>query len=228
MGALDVQFQEVGRTRDARVVVADGPLAQPGELGLGALTPVEPGLDQPAQVLLDGALVLGGRRNDACVRDTPPAVERVAVVEQASWRLRSAVTGAGSGRHLCVRKGGTLVLRDDPKGLLHRVQDFHRTDEDASVRVPADHSPPGACLRRRATQPGLPCSFQGQRGQQVTADRPARKRTGEMSPAVQTGVEGRGVGHLLLGNVVGEVPQGKLYGGVASYGSTVGTPDSMA
>lgn len=73
VGALDVQFQEVGRTRDARVVVADGPLAQPGELGLGALTPIEAGLDQPTQVLLDGALVLGGRWHDAGVRDTPPS-----------------------------------------------------------------------------------------------------------------------------------------------------------
>ena len=98
--ALDVQLQEVGRARDARVVVADGSLAQPGEFGLGALSAIEPGLDHPAQILLDGALVLGGRRDDAGVGDTACVVERVAVVEQAAWRLRGAVPDAGPGGHI--------------------------------------------------------------------------------------------------------------------------------
>jgi hypothetical protein len=59
---------------DARVVVADGLFAQRGERGV---VPVEVGLDQPAQVVLDRALVSG-------MAGLRPASR--AVITSSSWR----------------------------------------------------------------------------------------------------------------------------------------------
>ena len=85
---IDCEPEEVGRARDARIVVADRLLAAQGELLVGE---IEAAFDDRAQILLDRELVLRGGRHDPGVEDRAVLVDLVAVVEQAPWGLGGAV-----------------------------------------------------------------------------------------------------------------------------------------
>src|SRR5579872_5235245 len=89
--SIQIQPQEMGGAGDARIVVADRLLAESGQRLLGAL---EVRGDDFCQVVLDGRLVLGGRRYDLRAQDRPDLVDGVAVIEDAARRLGAAEAGA--------------------------------------------------------------------------------------------------------------------------------------
>src|SRR5215472_4057433 len=120
--AVDPQVEEVGRAGDARVVVADGLLADPGQL---LVVEIEPVLDEPAQVVLDGPLVLGRRRDDARTANAPVSVDVVPVVEDAAGCYGHAVAGGCARRHRDGHLDGRAVFADQPESLLDRAHDLY-------------------------------------------------------------------------------------------------------
>src|SRR5262249_30596321 len=93
---LDLQLEEVRRARDARVVVADGLLAQPTKLIVGELGVLR---DDRTEVLLDRQLVLRRRRHDLRVDDGAVAVDAVPVVEQTAGGFGRAVADSADRLH---------------------------------------------------------------------------------------------------------------------------------
>ena len=87
----------MGRAGYARVVVTDGLLALTGQLGVIQL---DPGLDESAQVGLDGRLVLGRRGDDAGGGDEAVRVDLIPVAQGPPGCLRDAVADAGPRAHL--------------------------------------------------------------------------------------------------------------------------------
>jgi hypothetical protein len=125
------QVEEVGRARDARVVVADRLLAPPLQR---VVVEVEVRLDEVEQVLLDRGLVLRGRRHDHRVGDRAPSSScsggrgsRGAPRWRRARRRRRA--------DLDGRDARALVGRDQPQRLVERVDGLERPDHDAAERV---------------------------------------------------------------------------------------------
>src|SRR5581483_7992542 len=110
----EVQPEEVGRARDARIVVANDHLAHPRELLVRSVE--GPGEEQP-QVLLHVPEVLRRRRNDLRLPDRPVRLDVVAVVEDAPRCLGDPGRATRAGRHLGHRRPGGGVPLQDPDGL---------------------------------------------------------------------------------------------------------------
>src|SRR4051812_4172209 len=82
---IELEPQEVGGARDARVVVAYRLLALARELLFGQVYPLG---HEATQVVLDRPLVLRGGRHYFGLEDSSIVVQRVAVVEDAPGSLR--------------------------------------------------------------------------------------------------------------------------------------------
>ena len=77
---VDLEPKEVGGAGDARVVVSDGLLQPPLQ---GFVLHLDVPFEYLAEVLLDGQLVLRGRRNNLGIEDAAVVTYLVPVVEQA-------------------------------------------------------------------------------------------------------------------------------------------------
>jgi len=195
----------VSRAGDARVVVADGLLAPPGELGV---VEAEAGLDEGAQVGLDGRLVLRRGRDDAGGGDEAVRADLVPVVQGATGRLGHPVADAGANRHVQCGAIRRFVPGDEPQRLVDRVHRLDGPHDDAAERVVTGRAQPGGLSR-------LP----GQGGQPARVERVPGQRPGEVAAAAgQVRVQRGGVRHLFLDDVLvppggGELPAGaRLHG----------------
>src|SRR6516165_11095572 len=89
---MDLQLQEMRRTGDARIVVADALFAT----GLQRVfLEIEAGCRDLSQVFFDDTLVLRGRRNDAGLEDCAVATETIAVIEDTAGRLSAGMAHGG-------------------------------------------------------------------------------------------------------------------------------------
>lgn len=133
------------------------------------------------------------------------------------------------------RRTGVLgvVVIDQAQCLADRVQHLDGADDDAAERVAAHHS------LARVSESGLPCGPEHVRWQPAAADGIPGECAGEMTVPVERGVQGGGVRHLGLDDVVGEGMQREGTGGSARSlpaGSpaapgaaiAVGVPEAMA
>ena len=94
------------RAGDTGIVVADRLLAQPAQ---AFVIHIQVALHHVAQVFLNRALVLRGRRDYLRLEDGPGGVHAIAVVEQPSWSLARSVAAAGSRVDLD-RRGVRLLI----------------------------------------------------------------------------------------------------------------------
>ena len=125
-------------------------------------------------------------------RMTPSVIQAVAVVEQAPGRLGGGAAHHRPGLHRHRRLLRPLVGRDDPQGLLHGVEHLHGPDDDALKGV--------AAYRPQA---GLPGRLPGQGGEAVKVQVVAGQGTDKIgAPPFQAGVQGVGMGDVLLDEVL--------------------------
>src|SRR5512147_2349853 len=119
--AVEIQLQEVRRTGDARVVIADRLLTAPGERFIGQ---VEVGGENRAQVVLDAALVLRCRRYDQGGKDRSVLGNFVAVIKHAARRFRRPTANARPWHDIDSRSIRLLVIFDEPQRLVAGMHDF--------------------------------------------------------------------------------------------------------
>src|SRR4051794_14500437 len=127
------------RARDARVVVADGLLA---EVAQPVVLELEVAGEEAAQGGLDRGLVLRGGRDGLRLEDRAVLVEPIAVPAQSARRLGPAAAAARSRRYLHVRRVGRLIGGDQAQRLVERVEDLEAAHHDAAERVAADRAEP--------------------------------------------------------------------------------------
>ena len=87
---FNFQFQKMGCTRDARVIVADRLLALPREL---VRWQIEVFRHEFPKIALNNLLVLRCRRNDLRIKDDALPIDAIAVVKNAARRFGAAVPG---------------------------------------------------------------------------------------------------------------------------------------
>ena len=165
------QAQEVGGARDARVVVADGGLAQARRLGGGA---PEDGGRQAAQVVLHLRLVLGRRRHDAGGVDESLVVGLVGLVEHAARRLGDGASDPGPRRErrerrrrAARRRRSRAATPRSRRGSRGRGRRCRCTGWRSARRLPSP-SPP----RRRRPRGGRSSGSPGRAARRSTAPRP--------------------------------------------------------
>src|SRR5215510_3096141 len=112
---LDFEPQEMGRARNARIVIAHRLLAAPGQSFLRQIEAV--GRELP-EIGLNALLILRGRRDDLSVGDQPLIINPVAVIEETARRFGATVTDARSRNDLDRSLIRRFVLINDPQSLI--------------------------------------------------------------------------------------------------------------
>ncbi len=79
------------RARNAGIVIPDDLLALPGKL---VVREIDVSLDVLAQIVLDGFLILGCRRNDLRVKDRPVLIKLLAMIKNPARRLGASEAGS--------------------------------------------------------------------------------------------------------------------------------------
>lgn len=105
--------QQVRRAGDAGIVIADRPLAQPGELSVILLTILS---DQVGEVLLHGCQIQGGWGDDFGFLHEAFAVQLVAMVELAPRSLGVPMADTGPRLDLRAADPGRLIRLNDLQG----------------------------------------------------------------------------------------------------------------
>jgi len=100
------ELEEVGRTRNARIIIADGLFATVPER---VLSPIDISRRHLTQILLDAQLILRRWRHDAGIEDDPAIIDFVAMVADTARRLGTAMADAGPKRHRNRRHRGRLI-----------------------------------------------------------------------------------------------------------------------
>src|ERR1017187_9356433 len=122
----------MGSARDAGIVVSHRLLALRTEFGFREVQELG---HKVRQILLDGLLVLRGRRNDLCLEDGALLVKAVAMIQNASGRLGTAITRGGARMNLDGWFLRPLILLDNPQSFIAGVNDFDTAHDDALERV---------------------------------------------------------------------------------------------
>src|SRR6266568_6396079 len=91
--AIHCEPQEVGRARDARIIVSNRLLALPRQFFRWQVKMLG---DEFPQILFDGLLILRRGRDDLGVEDGALFVEPVAMIENPSRSFRTAEAGGGA------------------------------------------------------------------------------------------------------------------------------------
>src|SRR6516225_626205 len=104
-----LQFQEVCRAGNARVMVANTLLA-PGLQRL--LIETQPGRCDLPQIFFDDILVLRGRRNERGIENRPVGIETIAVIKNPARRLGTGVSDTGTWLGQDERPRWWLVVSD--------------------------------------------------------------------------------------------------------------------
>lgn len=139
-------------TGNARVIVADGLLALPGEL---LFRQVEVSRDKLPEVRFDGFLILRCRGNDLGIENGSLVVGPITMVEDATRRFGAPIPCCRAGLKL---HGGALRLLipgNDPQRFVACIEDLDAANNDALKWIATLGRKPGRsrCVLRLRREP---------------------------------------------------------------------------